>query len=191
MIRFHRGALSIIGALVPLLFAAAATATTVIEKSLDDLCKEADMVFVGKVVEVQPRWRAQERRSIETEVTFAVLEPLYGTRSGDVKLSFSGGDLDGLREVVAGVPQFQPGEEVLVFATNEPSVSPIVGFHQGCFRVVDGGGGPIVLDAENRSVSLRGRASELDKRAISSGVSLDDFLTEVRTQLGRRGKGTP
>jgi len=172
-----------------LLAAPRADATTVVAKDLGDLCAEADMIFVGKVVSVTSRWADERKQAIETLVDFSVLEPIYGVTTSAVQLSFSGGEVDGLKEVVAGAPQFQPGEEVLIFASKERWISPIIGFHQGCFRVVDSDGGKRVLDAEGHPVSVEGRALRYGPRENGvSGASLSDFLDSVRRQLGERGR---
>lgn len=183
------------GLFAVLLCAAPAPATTVIEKNLADLCNEADMIFVGKVVSVESRWREPERKSIETAVRFAVMEPVYGVEGSDVVLTFSGGEVDGLREVVAGLPQFAPGEEALIFATNQRLVSPVVGFHQGCFRVAEEGGRAVVLNAEREPLtSVQGRSLFFGKQEDGprGAVPLDRFIDTVRQQLEKRGTpGTP
>lgn len=191
MKRFTRGVLFTAALLC--LGAARLEATTVIEKDLSDLCNEADKIFVGKVVSVESGWRDESQKAIQTVVTFAVLEPVYGVDGGEVKLTFAGGEAGGIREVVAGMPEFHPGEEVMVFASDQPSLSPIIGFHQGCFRVVDGDSGKVVLDVESRPVGLQGRALSFGKRdnGTQGAVSLDQFLDTVRTHVGQRGKGTP
>jgi hypothetical protein len=174
--------------------AAPATATTVIEKDLSQLSAEADLVFVGRVAAVESRWRDEGRKAVETVVTFDVLESLYGDAPAQVKLPFAGGEVDGLREVVAGLPQFTVGEQVVVFATEHPGISPIVGFHQGCFRVVEGPAGPVVLNAENAPVTaVQGRNLALGKadQDTSQAMPLDRFLDGVRQQLRNRPKGTP
>jgi hypothetical protein len=182
--------------LVALLLAALAApahATTVTEKNLTDLCKEADMVFVGRVVSVESRWHDAPHKSIETVVRFAVTQPLYGVHDSDVTLTFSGGEVEGLRQVIAGMPQFQPGEDVLLFASNKPSMSPIIGFHQGCFRVVDGDNGAVVLNADGLPVTADGRALVNQKRenGAPGGATLDELLGKVREQLDQRGKESP
>lgn len=191
MKRFTRGALFASALLT--LAAAAVEATTVIEKDLSDLCNEADKIFVGRVVSVESGWRDESQKSIQTVVTFAVTEPVFGVDGGDVRLVFAGGEAGGIREVVAGMPEFHVGEQVLLFASDQPSLSPVIGFHQGYFRVVDDGKGQVVLDSESRPVSVQGRALSFGKRdnGTQGAVSLDEFLGTVRRQVGQRGRQTP
>lgn len=168
-----------------------ARATTVIEKDLTDLCNEADLVFVGKVTALQSGWRDPSKRGMETAVTFHVIDRVYGSIGDDVTLRFAGGEADGLREVVAGMPEFKIGEEVLLFASNKPSISPVIGFHQGCFRIVESDGERVVLTADSAPVlGVNGRALFSGKRTDGpqGAVPLDRFLDTVRTRLDERGE---
>jgi hypothetical protein len=162
-----------------------AGATVVVAKKFDELCAEADLVFVGTVATVESRWSDPQRQAIETVVTFTDLTWLRGGPQAEVVLHFAGGERDGLHEAVAGVPEFAAGERRVVFARNGHFVSPIVGFNQGLFRVVDGPGGPVVLDAEGKAVTAVGRAAlqrgAADDRAAA--LPLDAFLARIRAQL--------
>ncbi|MFN8642011.1 MAG: hypothetical protein U0802_10245 [Candidatus Binatia bacterium] len=175
----------LLGASLSALAASRAAATVVVAKDFAALCAEADLVFVGTVTAVVPRWRDAQRQAIETEVTFADLTWLRGGPQAATTLRFAGGEMDGVHEAVAGVPQFAVGERRVVFAHAGRFVSPIVGFNQGVFRVVDGADGPVVLDAGGRAVTGVGRAAlqrgAPDDRAAA--VSLDAFLERVRAQL--------
>ena len=164
-----------------------AAATVVVAKDFNALCDEADMICVGTVVSVESRWVDRERQSIETLVTFSDLSWIRGTTQGAVTLRFSGGTVDGIREELAGVPQFQVGERRVIFAHDGRSVSPIVGFDQGAFRVVDGSGGPEVVGAaetgEPRGALHRGAPPAA---GTPVPVSLDDFVERVRRRLADR-----
>jgi hypothetical protein len=118
-----------------------ADATVVVAKDFGALCAEADLIFVGTVASTQSRWSDPQRQAIETAVTFADLTWLRGGSQATVELRFGGGELEGLRESVAGVPQFTVGERRVIFAHAGHYVSPLVGFSQGQFRVVDGADG--------------------------------------------------
>ena len=168
------------------LWRAPAAATVVVAKDFAALCAEADLVFVGTVTAVTSAWRDTAQRSIETRVTFAELTWLRGDPRPTITLQFAGGEIDGLREEIAGVPRFAVGERRIIFAHAGDFLSPVVGFHQGVFGVVDHGDGPVVLDAGGRPVTAVGRA------ALVRGAPGDDaaalplaaFLDRVRQQLG-------
>lgn len=170
--------------------AAPARATTVLAKDFAALCGEADLVFVGTVETVRSRWRDRTRQAIETVVTFGSLTWLRGAPRATIELTFGGGEMDGLREEIAGVPRFAPGERRVVFAHAGDFVSPLVGFSQGYFRVVDGPDGPTVLDADGRAVTglagaalRRGAAND-----AAAALPLATFLERVRAQLAADGQ---
>lgn len=169
-------------------------ATTVVAQSFESICREADMVFVGSVSRVESRWTAQEEGTIETVVTFSDLLPLFGVEGDEVVLRFAGGAVDGMREEIAGMPQFEVGDRVVVFARRGRLVSPIVGFHQGLFRVVEGDQGPVVLNQSRFPVTaVEGRTLRFGSAAqgVSAAMPLDSFLSQVRENLAARLDATP
>jgi hypothetical protein len=164
-------------------------ATSIIAKDFGQLCREADLVFVGTVVEVTSGWSDPAKQSIETRVVFSDLVPLFGVEASQVELRFGGGTMDGIREEIAGVPRFAVGERRVIFARKEHSVSPIVGFDQGAFTVVDSASGPVVLGSERRPVAaIADRTVELapPSASLEAGLSLDAFLASVRERLAAR-----
>lgn len=164
--------------------ASRAGATVVVAKSFGDLCAEAELVFVGTVTKVEPRWRDAQRQAIETVVTFGDLTWLRGGPQPEIALVFGGGEMDGLREAVAGVPEFAVGERRILFARDGSYVSPVVGFNQGLFRVVDGADGPVVLDGEGHAITGVGAALQRGAAADrGAALPLDTFLARVRARL--------
>jgi len=176
---------ALLAALGAVVVAPRAGATVVVAKDFGALCAEADLIFVGTVASTQSRWSDPQRQAIETVVTFADLTWLRGGPQATVELRFGGGELEGLRESVAGVPQFTVGERRVIFAHAGHYVSPLVGFSQGQFRVVDGADGPVVLDADGKAVTGVGGAA-LQRGAVEdrpAALPLDAFLARVRTQM--------
>lgn len=184
----HAGALLALVALLACAGSPPAAATVVIAKDFAALCAEADLIFVGTVTAVEPRWSDPQRRAIETAVTFGDLTWVRGAPRDTVTLRFAGGSLDGLHEEIAGVPRFAVGERRVLFARAGEWVSPVVGFHQGVFQVVDGADGPVVLDHEARAVTAAGAA--LQRGAVgdrAGAVPLATFLDAVRARLATPG----
>lgn len=176
---------TLLALLVGVVAASRAEATTVIAKDFGALCAEAELIFVGTVAAREARWSDPQRQAIETVVTFTDLTWLRGGPQAEVELRFGGGELDGLHEAVAGVPQFTVGDRRVVFAHAGHLVSPIVGFNQGLFRVVAGADGPVVLDADGKAVTGVGRAA-LQRGAVddrAAALPLDAFLARVRAQM--------
>jgi hypothetical protein len=181
------------GVVVSLLVARPARATVVVSKDLSQLSAEADLIFVGTVADVRSQWVDPEQQHIETLVTFASIEPLWGVDTDTVTLRFSGGQIGATVQQVVGIPRFTPGERVVVFAREGHFVSPIVGFHQGCFHVVRGSTGPLVVDAPSRpsGTSAALMAEGATTGGGVGGVPLDAFLDEVRAELAKRQTGQP
>ena len=165
-----------------------ASATTVIAKDFAALCAEADLIFAGTVSAVESRWSDPEQQAIETLVTFSDITPVFGTEGGTVTLRFAGGQVGTMREEIAGVPQFAVGDRRVIFARRERSVSPIVGFHQGVFSVVDTPEGPAVVGAEGAAPEER-TGTEAQRASRAGAVPLETFLERVRRELAARPDG--
>lgn len=169
---------------------ASARATTVISKSFAALCAEADMIFAATVSAVRSQPVGAEHGHIETFVTFADIDPLFGVTAPTVMLRFSGGVVDGVREEFLGVPRFAIGERVVLFARHGYEVSPIVGLSQGCFRVVETASGAMMAAADGQPLATldSGDGAEGGRAAGNTRVSLDRFLHEVRNELSAQGR---
>lgn len=177
-------------ALVPvwLLMGGAAFATTYLQRSPQAMLGKADLVFVGTVSEVQV---TNDGGTPWTHVRFAVDTALEGVPTNadgkaeqPVELAFLGGTVPGGPALtVGGMPQFQVGEKVLLFAYNQAYASPIVGFRQALWRITPAG----LRDEDGRLLSLSG-----DGTLVSggSGAPLEAIVTAIRTSLGS-GSSTP
>jgi hypothetical protein len=175
-----------------------ASATVVVAKDFAALCAEADLIFVGTVTSTASHWIDREQQAIETQVTFGDLTWLRGPAQPSITLRFAGGEVDGLREAIAGVPGFTVGERRIIFARNGRYVSPIVGFDQGALRVIEGEGGPVVVGpngaalVDGEALAIRGAArsgtpaadEQQPTSADAQPVPLNQFLDRVRGQIG-------
>jgi hypothetical protein len=134
------------------------------------------------VVEVRSRWKNRDRMEIETAVVFSDVTPVRGAEEGEITLHFAGGEMEGIREEIIGLPRFAPGERVVILARSGTTISPIVGFHQGCFAVVDGPGGPVVRNVDGRPITgvedgrLRLAAPEA---GLDAALPLERFLAVI------------
>jgi hypothetical protein len=170
-------------ALLVLASPARAPATVVAAKDFAALCREADLIFVGTVTTVDSRWADPDEQSIETLVTFGNLTWLRGPAQPTVTLRFAGGAVDGLREAIAGVPQFAVGERRVIFAREGMYVSPIVGFdEQGALRVTEGPDGAQVVAPPTSGAALR--LGTPSATPAAGPVPLDEYLDRIRARLG-------
>jgi hypothetical protein len=82
------------------------------ESSLEEQARLAGLIVVGDVTAVRTQPTTD---SVETLVTVTVEDTLKGTQRSEVTVTLPGGEYDGRRLVVGGVPNFAGGERVLLF----------------------------------------------------------------------------
>lgn len=123
-----------------LLFGTSLTSAQAVRSlSFEEIVTTADRVFLGQVVAVRPTWETSPQgKHIVSVVTFKVDRVLKGQFGPEIQLEFLGGDIGGLVMEVDGMPQFRAGDRDVLFLSATPrAVSPLVGFHQGRFRIAD------------------------------------------------------
>jgi hypothetical protein len=130
-------------------------ATTFEPVTFNEMVAQADVIFVGDVVDVRPfTVQTRERTIVKTRVTFSVSDPLYGTSSLVEVFDFLGGETADLGMKVEGMPTFAVGDRRVVFARRDRSINPIVGFTQGLMKVSrDAGGIDRVLTLEGAPIA--------------------------------------
>lgn len=113
------------------------TATTVKRKSFNELVQEAELVAVGRVINVQSLPTA-DKKYVYTYVTVNELDIMKGSfDEAQLTIRMDGGDTGtGRRLLIQGVPKFQYGDEVVIFLKgNGQTICPFVGWEQGLLRV--------------------------------------------------------
>jgi hypothetical protein len=179
---------------VALVFTSSAGATTYLPVTFQDLVSQADVIFVGDVVDVRPfTLRTRTGTLVKTRVTFRVDDAVYGTTSLVEVFDFLGGEADGYGLAVEGMPRFAVGDRQVVFAHRKASINPIVGFTQGLLRVRrDSGGVDRVLTFEGLSLirpeSIGSPASGVRMAPESSAMTLAEFRSRIVTALAEARK---
>lgn len=110
--------------------------TLVPRLSFEELVGQSAVVAHGRVAAVRVAWDA-ERQNIWTHYEIALEEALKGAPGRTVEIQEPGGELDGMRMEILGVPRYELGEEVVVFAAPTPAGLRTCGWGQGRF-VVEG-----------------------------------------------------
>lgn len=164
-------------------------ATVIVPIEFRELVIGAPVILHGQVVEVKGGW-SEGRRAVVTFVTVAVADYLKGELGPTVTVRVPGGQLGRYRTIFVGAPEFQKGEEVVLFLNGAAAEYPyIVGLNQGAYRVLpDSRSGqrivttPVVMskggDAPERIV--RGEPSR-------KPLEIDAFRDAVRQILAQRG----
>lgn len=89
-----------------------AEASTIVQRSIEEMSVLADAVARGEVMDTQSVWRDG---SIVTRVSVRVEERWFGDLPDVVELWVPGGEIDGLRAHVAGMTEYNVGDDVIVF----------------------------------------------------------------------------
>jgi len=111
-------------------------ATVIVPVEFRELVTIAPVIVHGRVVDVRSDW-VDGRRSVETFVTVEATEYLKGNLGERLTFKVPGGQLGRYRTVFVGAPEFQDGDEVILFLKSSgPSYPYIIGLSQGAFRVV-------------------------------------------------------
>jgi hypothetical protein len=111
-------------------------ATVIVPVEFRELVTIAPVIVHGRVVDVRSDW-VDGRRSVETFVTVEAAEYLKGNLGERLTFKVPGGQLGRYRTVFVGAPEFQDGDEVILFLKSSgPSYPYIIGLSQGAFRVV-------------------------------------------------------
>jgi len=113
-----------------------AGATSLHPFSLDELIYVSDQIVVGDVVDVESRFTG-DGRAIYTYVELAVSERLKGGTHGDtITVWVLGGEVGDVGLAVAGTPEFDPGEQVVLFLEDSPHGLSVLGWQQGKFALL-------------------------------------------------------
>jgi hypothetical protein len=110
-------------------------ATVIVPAEFREIVNGADIIAYGRVIETAAEW-SDDRKRIDTLVTFQVGTYLKGGPGETLTFQVPGGQVGRYRNVMVGAPQFVAGEEAVVFLNRRAGDRPIVfGLNQGVFRV--------------------------------------------------------
>ena len=149
-----------------------------------DLAGQAEAVVVGKVTASKAQWD-EKKTKIFTLTTVQIAESAKGDLKGEVVVRTFGGEVDGLAQLVPGMPQFTKDEEVVLFLKSEDKAWHVVGLGQGKFSVLrEKDRDPVVfnkLDGLTLGKQDNKGGVTIDKGApVPFKKPLKDFLDEVR-----------
>lgn len=162
--------------MLPLLLSlcGALQATTLVRYDLEGLTRAAKSVFVGTCRESHTELIGGQPY---TRLTFEVGEVVKGQTAATLEVCLPGGEYQGRRLELAGMPQFAPGEEVVLFLTEpDPQGHPWpVGLGQGKFRVQRDAAAKARVYQNAGEARLYGTPG-----ASLDGMELQEFLSRVR-----------
>ncbi len=128
----HRASLAIAGLLllaVPAAHAAVAAAAT-----FDEKVDNAAAIILGKCIRTESRFDPTHRW-IVTYSTFTVEKSMKGGATGEITLVTPGGSVGSVHQSTIGVPEFQQGDEHVLFVKNTRLGPTVLYFDQGTYDV--------------------------------------------------------
>lgn len=157
-------------------------ATTLVRFDLEGLTRTADRVLVGTCKESHIELIGGQPY---TRLTFEVGEVVKGQAGTSLEVCLPGGEYRGQRLHLAGMPQFAPGEEVVLFLTEPDRLGHPwpVGLGQGKFRVQRDAAAKARVFQDAGEARLYGAQG-----ASLNGMDLEEFLSRVRG-LVKEGPG--
>ena len=167
------------------LLSLAVGATTLPKRTTRDLLERSDRVCCVECSSCEPRL---DRASgiVFTHVRFTVLEEMKGTGEKTFEIRIPGGEAEGMRTVVAGMPRFTRGQESVLFLKRAQPTGSTVDRPAKARWVVSlahRGHVPIQKDKSGKRRLTGFVTGFRDLAPIHTG--LDEFRTAVRGELKR------
>ena len=171
------------------LLPAALRATVLLPAEFREIVNGSDIIAYGRVTETRVEWSG-DRKNVATLVTFQVGTYLKGGPGEALVFKVPGGTIGRYRNVLVGAPQFNTGDEAVLFLNSRGREFPSVfGLNQGVFRV------SLDTDTQRRMVTppllARGDTPEMVVRGAASrrSLPLETFGAEVLTVLRETPRG--
>jgi hypothetical protein len=164
-----------------LLLASPAAATVYVPVDFREMVTASHSIVHGRVVDVRSE-PTRDRLMVVTYVTIEVEEHLKGQLGDFTTFLVPGGQVGRYRRVIVGAPQFERGDEVVVFlSARGPSIPYLFGLSQGVYRVVRTADGNAVVTPP--ATMARGASAERVVRGDPARrpLALPAFAREVRT----------
>jgi hypothetical protein len=110
-------------------------ATTLLPAEFREIVGGSQIIAYGRVLDAVPEL-SDDRKRIETIVTFEVGTYLKGGSGETLTFRVPGGQVGRFRSVMVGAPVFERGDEAILFFTQREDEMPrVFGLNQGVFRV--------------------------------------------------------
>jgi hypothetical protein len=168
---------------------AAMRATVLLPAEFREIVGDSQIIAFGRVVDAVPEL-SDDRKRIETVVTFAVETYLKGGSGETLTFRVPGGQVGRYRSITVGAPVLESGTEAVLFLRKPDNGLPYVfGLNQGVFRVH--------RDARTQRrlvvppVVARGETPErIERGAVSrQPMPLEDFGAQVQSVIAELAEG--
>jgi hypothetical protein len=171
-----------------------AHATSFFERPFPESVKDAPVIVHGKVGPTYTDWghEGDGSKKIFTYWELQVIEVLKGQaqgRSGAIRMREMGGEKDGLGMQVAGTAQFNPGEDVVVFLSdqNGEGSHDVWGMMMGKYNVQKDESGKEVISGPGINNLTRPRISDGDEGQHDTPGASKWTLDSLRSLIASQG----
>ncbi|MGH9258096.1 MAG: hypothetical protein ACRD3C_26340 [Vicinamibacterales bacterium] len=162
-----------------------ASATVLLPADFPTVVAESGLIVRGRVADVTSSL-AGPRHTIESLVTVNVIESYKGASGATVIFRVPNGQVGRYRRIIVGAPEFERGDEVVVFLRGRaPAIPTLFGLSQGVYRVMrDAAARAVVVPVP---VAAQGPGTERVVRGdpMRRPVPVETFAREVRALLER------
>ena len=172
-------------------------ATTLLGMDIDDIAREAELIFEGTVLVAEAR---QESNSgiINTYVTFQISDVINGDYDADsIELKFMGGTFNGEVVAVSGLTIPQPGERGVYFveSLNRDLINPLLGWSKGHFLIVEEAGTSRISTVDGEPVTAVDSVTNIpsaikkplatiqERNAVAAGVTTESSSLLIERAL--------
>ncbi len=155
---------------------------TLQQLSMSDLIAKSTSIVRGTV---QGSYTAYSGPVIFTHYRVQVAERWKGSAGATVDVAVPGGVASGIRQTYSGAPQFQSGDQYVLFLwTGKSGMTQIMGFSQGAFAVAqDGSSNPSVTRDPSHELMLdRATHSQVKDQPVT--MRLSELRSRVADALG-------
>lgn len=170
--------ISLAALLLALLVTPRADATLTKTATFDDKVSNAAAIVLGRVVRKEAKWDAAHRW-ILTYTTFRIEKSFKGLGAEqELTVVTPGGEVGGVNQDTAGVPDFAEGSENVLFVRNTQAGPTVLYFDQGAYNVAKNGNERVIVPVQSDAVQIdtqRGMAV-----ASESSRTVDQFERAVR-----------
>jgi hypothetical protein len=157
-------------------------ATVLIPIEFRELVTISSTIVRGRIVDVRADW-VDGRRAIDTFLTIEAAEYLKGGPGDIVVVRVPGGQMGRYRTIFVGAPEFQRGDEVVLFLRgNAARGAFIVGLSQGAFRVAADGSGRRVVT----SPVLMGAPGDRPETVVRGDIARRPLAVDAFRDLVKR-----
>jgi hypothetical protein len=150
-------------------------ATTVRHLSFDDLVAKAEVIVTGQVIDSRT-YRTGDGKLILTSYTVQVGENIKGKAPATLTVTTVGGKLGNTVLRVSGMPQFQAGENAVLFLERSGAYTTVVGLNQGKFSIANG-------EVSNTVTGLSFLGGNAGNAGKALRMPVDEFKRQIKLRI--------